>query len=894
MTLQVFSPTETCEPVVLPAREKQIGEQLLSDCVAEIKQSRRAAVDSTSSEDSPLAAALAAMADMRLQLQRKIKLQDYQSGIAILNATPGQQAAVVLEAMTSLVKQRYSDPISDRLCEQVLASLLRRKLPYEDAAIVRMLTLVVADSITPSTLPLLSIVSNVERHVEQHGMSKSVRHYLAKLTKTYYPEAYAADERKIGTRIKALLESPHAQRKVSSGADADAPPGLAVRTPSASQSFDINTGEAWTNALLVELGKLTDDSRNHWHPLLQHCSTAKSSKPTKKWLKQTGELLAPIGDQLFIRVLGPALAAIGQPGECERHNYGGHIQFGEPTQIHEKHVDMLRGLVWATALLDDETVIGIVGDAAEKCFQKIREIGPRCPKVGNACLIALSSSTSASAVAQLGRLKSRAKHVSTRKQIARAFERAADTAGVTEADLAELGVPTFGMTEPGSFSQACGDFVAEITLHPNRKTEWRWVNADGKQHKTVPAAVKSEHADALHRLQKTLKDIDTLMPSVRQRIEQLFLSERRWSLLDFRSRFLDHPVVGVVARRLIWNLEVDHAPTPVFWHEGRFVDASDQTIERFDEQATVSIWHPMQSAAADVLRWRRWLETKQISQPFKQAHREIYILTDAERQTAVYSHRFAAHIVRQHQLAALCQQRGWRFELQGDWDSWNMPFVELPQYKLRVEFVVEPHEGLNELSPSFIYTHLSTDQVRFLHMQPDGPTELHRPLPLENIPPLVFSEVMRDVDLFVAVTSIGNDPAWQQRGAGAWTDYWQQFSFGELSQTAKTRKQTLQAVVPRLTIARQCQLAGSFLVVKGKLRTYKIHLGSGNVLMSPNDQYLCIVQQRGSGTRRTDDIYLPFEGDNTLSLILSKAFLLADDDRIKDPTIANQIRLDRN
>ena len=66
-----------------------------------------------------------------------------------------------------------------------------------------------------------------------------------------------------------------------------------------------------------------------------------------------------------------------------------------------------------------------------------------------------------------------------------------------------------------------------------------------------------------------------------------------------------------------------------------------------------------------------------------------------------------------------------------------------------------------------------------------------------------------------------------------------------------------------------------FLVVRGGLRTYKIHLGSGNILMSPNDQYLCIVpKQTVAGGER---VLLPFEGDSTLSIILSKAFLLADD-----------------
>lgn len=35
---------------------------------------------------------------------------------------------------------------------------------------------------------------------------------------------------------------------------------------------------------------------------------------------------------------------------------------------------------------------------------------------------------------------------------------------------------------------------------------------------------------------------------------------------------------------------------------------------------------------------------------------------------------------------------------------------------------------------------------------------------------------------------------------------------------------------------------------------------------------------------------MPFEGDNGLSIILSKAMLLADDDKITDRTITSQIK----
>jgi len=76
-----------------------------------------------------------------------------------------------------------------------------------------------------------------------------------------------------------------------------------------------------------------------------------------------------------------------------------------------------------------------------------------------------------------------------------------------------------------------------------------------------------------------------------------------------------------------------------------------------------------------------------------------------------------------------------------------------------------------------------------------------------------------------------------------------------------------------------------FGVDRGKLRTYRIHLGSSNILMQPNDQYLCIVlDHQNAGAR----VRLPFEGDHTLTPILSKAFLLAEDD--KDRSIVSQLK----
>ena len=147
---------------------------------------------------------------------------------------------------------------------------------------------------------------------------------------------------------------------------------------------------------------------------------------------------------------------------------------------------------------------------------------------------------------------------------------------------------------------------------------------------------------------------------------------------------------------------------------------------------------------------------------------------------------------------------------------------------------------------------------------------------------------MRDVDLFVGVASIALDPAWIDRRGAGHVDYWRAFSFGELSETAQTRRDALARIVPKLKIAGRLELGDRFLRVHGRLNMYKIHLGSANIQIEPDDRYLCIVP--GGGGPRSSKVMLPFDGDQVLSVILSKAVLLAADDKITDETILQQLR----
>ena len=136
------------------------------------------------------------------------------------------------------------------------------------------------------------------------------------------------------------------------------------------------------------------------------------------------------------------------------------------------------------------------------------------------------------------------------------------------------------------------------------------------------------------------------------------------------------------------------------------------------------------------------------------------------------------------------------------------------------------------------------------------------PLRLAEIPPVVFSEVMRDIDLLVGVTSIGADPAWGLDRDDAHAEYWQRFADSELSIAAENRKSVLETLLPKLAIRDRCRLEGRYLLVRGESNEYRIHLASGNVIMEPGSRYLCIV--RGSGDSAAT-VPLPFEGDSMLA-----------------------------
>ncbi|MFF4251266.1 DUF4132 domain-containing protein [Streptomyces sp. NPDC001663] len=656
----------------------------------------------------------------------------------------------------------------------------------------------------------------------------------------------------------------------------------------------LNPGEAWADRALAELSDLGP----RWHQLLAHAATATSARPSAKWERTAAALMEQLGAEEVRERVTAWLRLVGRPRTRPLldRRYG-----ADPNVTFDPYnADALRGLTWLLSFLPGRPESDrALGALVETALRKVQGLGPVNPKVANASVNSLARIDGETSLAELARLATRVTYKGTLKLLNTALDARATALGLSREEIEELAVPAYGLTEVGRAEFQLGEVTAVLEVHGTR-AQLGWRNAAGKTVKGVPAAVKRDHADELKELKASVKDIDKMLSAQSERLDRQFLARRTWSYGTWRERYLDHPLVGSLARRLLWTVD----GTTAGFADGELRTLADDPVT---EGGEVGLWHPVGHEPAEIVAWRDWLERHGITQPFKQAHREVYLLTDAERATGTYSNRFAAHILRQHQFNSLAAIRGWRNKLRLMVDDEAPPASrELPQWGLRAEYWIEGEgDGYgDDTTESGSYLRLRTDQVRFYPIDApensahccggeyrmwlrDGADPVE-PLPLTDIPPLVLSEVLRDVDLFVGVASVGNDPTWQDGGPGGrFREYWSGYSFGELNQSAETRRALLDRLIPRLAIADRCTLEGRFLHVKGERHTYKIHLGSGNILMTPNDQYLCIVPKSTPGTPQAG--YLPYEGDRMLAVILSKAMMLADDTKITDPTILSQL-----
>ena len=106
-------------------------------------------------------------------------------------------------------------------------------------------------------------------------------------------------------------------------------------------------------------------------------------------------------------------------------------------------------------------------------------------------------------------------------------------------------------------------------------------------------------------------------------------SRRRWAPREFFDVIVSHPILGWLARRLVWGAyDAADAAAPLV---GTFRVAEDRTVAdvaddawRITDGLTVGLVHAVELEDAVRRRWGALLADYELEQPFAQLDREVF------------------------------------------------------------------------------------------------------------------------------------------------------------------------------------------------------------------------------------------------------------------------------
>ena len=365
---------------------------------------------------------------------------------------------------------------------------------------------------------------------------------------------------------------------------------------------------------------------------------------------------------------------------------------------------------------------------------------------------------------------------------------------------------------------------------------------DGKQLKSLPAKVKKD--PYVLRLTDMKKQLTEQYRRTRRMFEQAMEDGATFSLAELRD-LSKNPVVRPMIAKLVFRSEEKLG----FFNADTVVDLRGDVLIG-DENAVLTVAHPYHLYTSG--QWpafQKNLFDQQIIQPFRQVFRELYVKT-ADELGQLHSLRYAGNQIQPKKAAACLKERRWVADVEAG--------LQKVYYKENI--VATIFAMADWFTPADIEAP-TLEYVAFYHRKTG------EALKIDDIPEVIFSEVMRDVDMAVSVAHAGGvDPETSHS-------------------TVEMRAAILGFTLPLLRLE-NVRVEGNHALVEGKLARYSIHLGSG-VIHQIGGTMLSVLPVHSQHRGR---IFLPFvDEDPKTAEIISKIILFAEDHKLKDPTILSQI-----
>ncbi len=317
----------------------------------------------------------------------------------------------------------------------------------------------------------------------------------------------------------------------------------------------------------------------------------------------------------------------------------------------------------------------------------------------------------------------------------------AEARGLTREELGDRLVPDLGLDARGSLTLDFGPRAFTVGFDEQLKPFVR--DAEGSPLKDLPKPTQKDDADkaqaAAAQWTALKKDTKTAASLQILRLELAMCARRRWSADVFRQFFVEHPLLIHVVRRLVWGTySPEGALTATFRvaEDRSLADANDDTWS-LPEDARVGLPHALELDARTAGLWGQVLADYQLLQPFPQLGRPTYAIKPAEK-TATSLERVKGVKLSAGKVLGL-EKRGWR--------------RGAPQDAGVVHWMEKPLGGA-------LQAELDLDEGLYTGMISESPEqtlgsvvlrtrqgwEQGEPQPLGSLDPILFSELVRDLE----------------------------------------------------------------------------------------------------------------------------------------------------
>ena len=365
----------------------------------------------------------------------------------------------------------------------------------------------------------------------------------------------------------------------------------------------------------------------------------------------------------------------------------------------------------------------------------------------------------------------------------------------------------------------------------------------GKELKSLPTKLKKDkYIEAIKEVHKNLKE--------QYRRSRKMLEEAMEDGIEFYGyeieNLMTNPVIAPILKSLIFKMGNDLG----YYVDKKLKSAKKKSVAVKDD-SLLKIAHCFDLfESGEWATYQKDIFDRELRQPFKQVFRELYVKTVDEKGRDK-SLRYAGHQVQPAKTVALLKTRRWIIDGQEG--------LEKVYYKKNI--IAKIFALADWFSPADIEAP-TLEEVQFFDRK------TFKPILIDDVPDLIFTEVMRDLDLVVSVAHIGDvDP--------------------EASHSTIEMRKAIIEFNCKLFKLKNVTFTENHALIKGERAEYSIHLGSGLIHQKAGSAINVLPvhsQHRGR-------VFLPFiDDDPKTAEIMAKVLLFAQDDKIKDVFILEQIK----